>query len=297
MSLPMLFPAIALVVGTAIAAGLLIAGPDKAYARTRANLQRGLKARSVERPEDKSKLRELVSRFLDTPERRGRYAKLIARAGYPDTWTVDRVLSGKMLLALLATAFLALMLLNSASPLTIAMMIGVVVLAFFLPDILLYNTAVKRREQIELVLPDLLDQMSIAVQAGLAFDAAMVHTSRQNSTILGQELMRTVKDIQVGRTRRDAYEDLIDRSGSPQLRRFVRAVLQADTYGVPLGTVLHTQAGEMRRIRRQRAERKAMQVPTLVIFPLMLCILPALFIVILGPAVINIMSIFGVMGG
>ncbi|MDO4784748.1 MAG: type II secretion system F family protein [Propionibacteriaceae bacterium] len=292
----MLLPAILLVIGTAIAGGLLVVGPDPSYARSRANLRRGFEIRGVDRP-DRSKLRELSSRFLDTPERRGRYARLIARAGHPDTWTVDRVLSAKVLLALVATAVLGVLLLNSASPMLIGMMVGVIALAFFLPDILLYNTAVKRREQIELMLPDLLDQMSIAVQAGLAFDAAMVHTARQNGTILGQELMRTVKDIQVGRTRRDAYEDLIDRSGSPQLRRFVRAVLQADTYGVPLGTVLHTQAGEMRRIRRQRAERKAMQVPTLVIFPLMLCILPALFIVILGPAAINIASMFGALGG
>lgn len=292
----MIFPTIALVIGTAIAASLLIVGPDQTLVRARANLQRGYDITKTKQAAGSNRLLGLVTSWLDTPERRGRYASLIARAGRPESWTVDRVLSGKILLTLGALTFLALSLINSPTPLMVMMWIGVAVLAFFLPDILLYNTALKRKEQIELALPDMLDQMSIAVQAGLGFDAAMLHTVKQNNSVVAQEMMRTMKDIQVGRSRREAYEDLIDRAGSPQLRRFIRAVLQADTYGVPLGTVLHTQAIDMRRIRRQRAEQQAMKVPTKVIFPLILFIMPAMFIVILGPSVINIMRSFGIGG-
>ena len=100
--------------------------------------------------------------------------------------------------------------------------------------------------------------------------------------------MRTLQDIAVGQPRREAYLALAERTGVPDLRRFIRAVVQADAYGVSIADVLRTQAQEMRLKRRQRAEEKAMQIPVKVIFPLILCILPTLFIVLLGPAVMDI---------
>ena len=145
-------------------------------------------------------------------------------------------------------------------------------------------------ETVDLELADTLDQMSIAVQAGLGFDAAMLRVARNGTGILSRELVRTMQDIQVGQSRRNAYEDLAERTGSIPLRRFVRTVIQAETYGIPLADVLNAQADEMRVMRRQRAERKAMEIPVKVVFPLILCILPVLFIVILGPAVITIME-------
>ncbi len=96
----------------------------------------------------------------------------------------------------------------------------------------------------------------------------------------------------MGQSRRQAYEALANRSNVPDLRRFMRAVIQADTYGISIADVLRTQADEMRMKRRQRAEEKAMQIPVKVIFPLMLCILPVLFIVLLGPAVMGIVAAF-----
>ena len=167
-------------------------------------------------------------------------------------------------------------------------MVGV----YFLPELLLYNAATKRNEKIQLELPDTLDQMTIAVEAGLGFEAAMAQAGRNGTGPLAEELVRTLQDIEMGRTRREAYEALGERCGVEDLRRFTRAVTQADANGIAVADVLHTQAGEMRLKRRQRAEEKAMKIPVKVIFPLMLCILPVLFIVVMGPAAMNLMTMF-----
>jgi tight adherence protein C len=120
----------------------------------------------------------------------------------------------------------------------------------------------------------------------------MARAGRNGKGPLAEELVRTLQDIAVGQPRRDAYLALADRTGVQDLRRFIRAVVQADAYGVSIADVLRTQAQEMRLKRRQRAEEKAMQIPVKVIFPLILCILPTLFIVLLGPAVMDIVATF-----
>lgn len=150
----------------------------------------------------------------------------------------------------------------------------------------------ERNDEIQLELADTLDQMTIAVEAGLGFDAAMARAGRNGTGPLAQELIRTLQEIQVGQLRRTAYESLALRTDVPDLRRFVRAIIQADAYGISVADVLRTQAAEMRLKRRQRAEEKAQQVPVKVIFPLLTCILPVLFIVLLGPTAINMMEAF-----
>ena len=108
------------------------------------------------------------------------------------------------------------------------------------------------------------------------------------------ELVRTLQDIQVGMVRRDAYNDLAARTGVEKLERFVRAIIQGEAYGIPLSDVLQAQADEMRRERRQDAERRAMQIPVKVIFPLLLFIMPAMFIVVIGPGALQAARAFGV---
>ena len=120
----------------------------------------------------------------------------------------------------------------------------------------------------------------------------MARTARNGKGPLAEEMVRTLQDIQVGQSRRQAYDSLGTRTDVPDLRMFVRAIVQADKYGVAVADVLRTQAAEMRMKRRQRAEQRAMQIPVKVIFPLMLCILPVLFIVLLGPAVLDIIKVF-----
>ena len=187
----------------------------------------------------------------------------------------------------------ALVLANGTSTLIMLTMVAVTVISFFVPDLLLHSRAQERSATIQLELADTLDQMTIAVEAGLGFDSAMARAGRNGKGPLAEELLRTLQDVQMGRSRREAFEALAARSDTPDLRRFIRAVLQADAYGVSVADVLRTQAAEMRMKRRQRAEEKAMQVPVKVIFPLMFCILPVLFIVLLGPAVMNIVKAFG----
>src|SRR4051794_34300013 len=134
--------------------------------------------------------------------------------------------------------------------------------------------------------------MTIAVEAGLGFESAMARAGANGTGPLAEELVRTLQDIAVGQPRREAYLALAERTGVNDLARFIRAVVQADAYGVSIADVLRTQAQEMRLKRRQRAEEKAMQIPVKVIFPLILCILPTLFIVLLGPAVMDIVAAF-----
>jgi tight adherence protein C len=177
---------------------------------------------------------------------------------------------------------------------TLPVLVGavVIVVGYFLPELLLHSRAQERSTKIALELPDTLDQMTIAVEAGLGFDAAMARAGKNGQGPLAEELIRTLQDMQVGQSRRQAYDALGSRTDVPDLRKFVRAIVQADKYGVAVADVLRTQAAEMRIKRRQRAEEKAMQIPVKVIFPLMLCILPVLFIVLLGPAVLDIVRVF-----
>ncbi|MHA6524904.1 type II secretion system F family protein [Tessaracoccus sp. G1721] len=279
----------ALSLGIGALAWLLVAGTDPVRARALDSLNRGAALPADARPRhQQGHLR--AGQLIDTPVRRGRLERAIAKAGFPGGWTVDQILSIKVLGALLAGILMFLLWMGSRSLLMALFGIAVTVGIYFLPDLLLVNAYQKRREAVDLELADTLDQMSIAVQAGLGFDAAMLRVARNGTGILSQELVRTMQDIQVGQSRRNAYEDLAERTGSIPLRRFVRTVIQAETYGIPLADVLNAQADEMRVTRRQRAERKAMEIPVKVVFPLILCILPVLFIVILGPAAITIME-------
>lgn len=220
----------------------------------------------------------------------------ILLAGRPAAWTIGRVLFAKPALtivsAVLALSFLRLI---QPSPLTIGMSLFVVVLAFFIPDLLIYSRAIERQQRMELELPDTLDQMTISVEAGLGFEAAMAKAATNGNGPLAEELIRALQDMSIGRTRRAAYESLAERTTCKDLRRFVRAVIQADLYGVPIVDVLRVQASEMRLKRRQRAEEKAMKVPVLVLFPLLFCILPVLFIVLLAPAALNAARTFGIL--
>ena len=171
-------------------------------------------------------------------------------------------------------------------------MVGITALAYFLPDILIRNYAQKRRQAIKLELPNVLDQMLISVQAGLGFESAMARAGQNGQGPLADELIRTLQDIQVGRSRKEAYLAMAQRVDVPDLRSFVRAVVQADTYGIAIAKVLESQAKDMRVKRRQRAEEHAMKMPVKMLFPLIFFILPTLFIVVLGPTVLSIMEVF-----
>ncbi|MDQ0800394.1 type II secretion system F family protein [Arthrobacter sp. SLBN-112] len=218
--------------------------------------------------------------------------KLLSRAGRPAQLPLPRLLIAKPVLALLVAVLGILFISNNVTPSASLFVVLAAALAYFVPDILIHGRGAERQKAIELELPNTLDQMLISVEAGLGFEAAMARAGQNGKGPLAFELMRTLQDMQVGRSRREAYESLATRTDVPDLRSFVRSVVQADIYGIAIAKVLRTQAKQMRIKRRQRAEEKAMKLPVKVLFPLMFAILPVLFIVIIGPAAINVMKSF-----
>jgi tight adherence protein C len=218
--------------------------------------------------------------------------RLAARAGRPAAWPLERLVSAKIMLGLGAAVLGVLCTVSTGRTGAGALAAAVTVIAFFVPELLLYSRGQKRRETIALELADTLDQMTIAVEAGLGFESAMAQAGRNGNGPLAEELVRTLQDIEMGRSRRQAYESLASRTDVDDLGRFTRAVIQADAHGISIANVLRTQAAEMRIKRRQRAEEKAMQIPVKVVFPLLLCILPVLFIVLLAPAAMDVARAF-----
>lgn len=276
----------------------LFGDADRTHRRVRANLQRDLDAPSDPLPqlESRAQLQGGIRRLAHALTPAGavkRLDLLLARAGRPRSWPLSRIIVFKLVLGVIGALVGFLLFVDSPNVLRLLIAITTTIGLYFLPDLLIYNQGLKRRETVQLELADTLDQMVIAVEAGLGFEAAMGHAARNGTGPLAEELLRTLQDIQVGQPRRAAYEALAARNEVQDLRRFISAVIQADVYGIAIGDVLRTQASEMRLKRRQRAEEKAMQVPVKIVIPLVTCILPVLFIVILGPAVMDIADLFG----
>lgn len=218
--------------------------------------------------------------------------KQLAGAGRPRQWPLARIIMLKPMLAFGGALVGLLVFIGAPSAGRFVLGVVIMALAYFIPDLLLRNRAQKRREEIRLELPNALDQMLISVQAGLGFETAMGRAGENGRGPLADELIRTLQDIQVGRSRKEAYLALSERVDVPDVRTFIRAVVQADTYGIAIAGVLKTQAKDMRIKRRQRAEEHAMKMPVKMLFPLIFFILPTLFIILLGPAVLQIMAVF-----
>jgi tight adherence protein C len=181
---------------------------------------------------------------------------------------------------------------SSEEPVMRFLGLGVTVAGYFIPDLLLMSKGQERQKAIQLELANTMDQMLISVEAGLGFEGAMARAGENGKGPIAEELIRTLQDMQVGRSRREAYIALTERTNVPELRSFVQAVVQADKYGIAISGVLRIQAKVMRLKRRQRAEEKAMKLPVKVLFPLLFFIFPVLFIAILGPAVVNTIATF-----
>ncbi|RCK69533.1 type II secretion system F family protein [Desertihabitans brevis] len=275
----------------------VLASPDRRRRVVLANLQRGSRRAVFADPaapaprQAPSGLVQLARRL--TPAAAvARLDRLLSQAGHPPAWPLGRVVAAKIVLPVVLGSLGLLYVTAQPTALSMGLALLVTVVAYFVPDLLLQSRAQERNQQITLELADTLDQMTIAVEAGLGFEAAMARAGRNGKGPLAEELVRTLQDVQMGRSRREAYEALAARTDTPDLRRFIRAVLQADAYGIAISDVLRTQAAQMRLKRRQRAEEQAMRIPVKVLFPLMLCILPVLFIVLLGPAAMDIMAAF-----
>ena len=163
-------------------------------------------------------------------------------------------------------------------------------ISFMAPDVFVQRHIDQRQHEIAVRLPDVLDLLVISVEAGLGFEQALDHTVDAVPGALAEEFRRMLKETRVGSTRAEALRAMDERTGVPELRSFILAMLQADTFGVSIGRLLRQQADDMRIRRRQRAQEAAQKAPVKMLFPLIFCIFPSLFTVILGPAAINIMK-------
>jgi tight adherence protein C len=254
----------------------------------------------LEKPFGERVLDPLLKRFQNLGRRvsgadqEDRIREKLDRAGNPPGWTVDRVLSGRILGAIVGVggAVYFWLLLGLSLPKGV----GAVGLGLFVgfqgPVIWLYNTATKREKELQKSLADAIDLMTISVEAGLGFDAALQQVARNTDGPLAGEFQRVLQEVQIGRSRSDALRALGERTKLPDIRTFVSAMVQADAFGIPIGQVLRVQSAEIRMKRRQRAEEKAAQVPVKIMIPVILFILPCLLITVMGPAAINIRGNF-----
>lgn len=167
---------------------------------------------------------------------------------------------------------------------------GALIGGFYLPHIMLTTKITRRQKEIRNAMPDALDLLTICVEAGLGFDAAMSKVAQKWETELSLAFSRVIREIQLGKVRREALKDMSDRLGIPELTSFVAAIIQSEQLGVSLAKVLRIQSDQMRLKRRQRAEEEAHKAPIKMIIPLALLVFPSIMIIILTPAVIQIMS-------
>ncbi len=211
----------------------------------------------------------------------------ILLAGMSQEWGVERALATKVTSGIIGAIIGAL--LFALDPSVIRLLAWAVLAGglFFAFDVIVNGRARERQGQIGRDLPDSLDQITICVESGLAFEAAVAQVA-SNSGPLANELGRMLQDIQMGLPRARAMEQLLHRTDVVDLRTFVHAFSQAQRYGIPIAHVLRVQSADMRDKRRQRAEAMAMKMPVKLVFPVVLCILPALFVVVAGPAVVRL---------
>jgi tight adherence protein C len=224
----------------------------------------------------------------------GRVNRLIVLAGNPPAFTAERIVAFKILFAIVG--LVVGLLLVPLLPFTNVLKVGAVVLltlvGYTAPSAAIAARASRRQKEIRKALSDTMDLLTISVEAGLGFDAALGQVVRNVPGPLSEEISRMLQEMQIGVSRSEALRHLTDRTEVPELDGFVLSMIQADKYGVGVAKVLRSQAQELRQKRRQRAEETAQKVPLKLLFPMIFMVLPALFIVILGPGIIKIYEAF-----
>lgn len=268
------------------------AGVDLSDVRRPVDLD--LRSATLQRDVGERTLEPLVARLAGLARRytpRGWVTRLEERlllAGASGGWTLERILAVKALFALAGAAFALLRLVVAPSLVGVLLALGIGAFGFFAPDILLRIKTDNRQQVIRRELADTVDQLTIAVQAGLGLDAAIARVAVTGDGPLAAEFARVSQDVRAGMRRGNALLAMSDRVQLPELRQLVVALAQAEKLGVPVAQTMKVQAAELRLKRRQHAEEQAMKLPVKMLFPMMFCILPCLFIVILGPAAISI---------
>jgi len=226
-----------------------------------------------------------------------RTAHQLELAGRPYNWGPTEYFGVRVLASLLLGVFAFLILTVSGQLLTtriIGTLIGLA-LGYLLPALWLRSTIQRRQDEVVKALPDALDLLTICIEAGLGFDAAMSKVAEKWDNELSRAFARAIQEIQLGKLRREALREMDHNLEVPDITSFVAAVIQADQLGVSMAKVMRIQSEQMRIRRRQRAEEKAHQAPVKMLFPLVFLIFPAIYIVLLGPAILVLLG-SGVLG-
>lgn len=234
---------------------------------------------------------QVAARVTPAGLRRG-VARRLVLAGSAGRWTAEVFLAGQLAFTLGAAALGFLVGMSGdkrvLGPFWVPLLAFV---AYIFPIAALDGKAQKRQEQIRRTLADTIDLLTISVEAGLAFDAALLQARRSMKGPLSEEIGRMLHEMQLGIRRSDAMRNLSERTNVEELRSFVLAMVQADVFGVSVANVLRSQSQELRTKRRQRAEERAMKIPVKLLFPMIVCILPSLLILVVGPGVIRIADV------
>jgi tight adherence protein C len=289
--------------GAVLLGGLLCTGFVVERAGVRESLRR-LEGYQIQDVRDQEMLAPISERVLSPiGEAAGRLAQRFTPDGYrvdvahklvlgglASRNSVDQILVWKLLGLMSGLVWLPLFLFGLHLSGIVAFVFVIVLWfgAFMLPDVYLSRAIDTRRHDIAVQLPDILDLLVISVEAGLGFEQALERTTTAVPGPLSDEFRRMLRETRFGSSRADALRAMDERCDVPELRTFILAMLQADTFGVSISRILRSQADEMRVRRRLRAQEQAQKAPVKMLFPMVFCIFPSIFVVILGPAMIQL---------
>ncbi len=219
-----------------------------------------------------------------------RVSEKIVLAGSPAGWDAERVVSLKIVFAIGGLVGGIALGAATSGPLwrRVTLVIVTTLIGWVAPSAAISGKASTRQKAIQKALPDVMDLLTISVEAGLGFDAALAEVTKNVPGPLAEEIGRLLQEVQIGVSRAEAFRHMGERIDVPELAAFVLSMIQADLFGVPIANVLRAQSGDLRLKRRQRAEEIAQKVPVKLLFPMIFMILPSLFIVVLGPGAIKI---------
>lgn len=301
---PMLLAAVAAVGVLLIVFGAATRPPKDAVQQRLEQLvvkPRTLEEAELEQPFFERAVRPFVVRISRLSQRGGglgmveRAEARLHRAGYPGglrgaDWMGVKVLASILFAIGFTVIFLALM----GFPVGIFFGIGGLAVGFLAPEFWLGRKIASRQLDMLLQLPDALDLLTISVEAGLGFDAALAKVVEKMEGPLVNEFRQALAEIRMGRLRRDALRDVASRADVQPVTNFIGAIVQAEQLGVPIAKVLQIQSQQLRIERRQRAEEAAAKAPVKMLFPMVGCIFPTIFIVILGPAIVTVVRGVGI---
>ena len=262
---------------------------------------RNLEELELQQPFAERTLRPLVTRLshmggrLSSASSSETAEKRLAMAGNPGDMKLTDWLGVKMLVGIAVGVIMFLVFGLAAAGIVAGVFLGAIGfgIGYIVPEFWLGGRIKARQKLILKMIPDTLDLLTISVRAGLGFDAALAKVVEKLPGPLTDEFRRALAEVRVGKARRDALRDMVPRTNVQPLSNFIGAIIQAEQLGVSISKVLQVQSEQLRIERRQRAEEMAAKAPIKMLFPLVGCIFPALFIVILGPAIISIIKTLG----